>query len=97
MAAQHGEDGYIILELKIINAEIAGNENIELLLKDLGERSGIEDIKSFANVFETCYRLGGNIKDVVSMTCQVIRDKIDTRQEIRTVVSAKESNKTLCL
>lgn len=52
-------DSYIVKELEIINAGFQNNINIEILLLDLGKRSGDNDILSFANVFDTCYRKGG--------------------------------------
>lgn len=91
MHSQHGEESYIVRELQLINRGVMSNENLEQLLMSFGERSGLPDIMGFANVFETCYRLGGNINDVISMTCRVICDKIEVRQEIMTVVSAKKA------
>ncbi len=97
MEVRYGPESVIAQELRRINAGVSANINIEKLLHDFGERSGIEDIRSFSAVFETCYRLGGSIRDVVNMTCRVIRDKIDVRQEILTVVSAKKSEQNAML
>ena len=94
MAAQFNEDSYICKELKIINAGIYNNINVEELLLDLGERSGIADIVSFANVFDTCYRKGGNIKEVIKNTYTIICDKIDIQLEIKTMVSGKKGEQT---
>lgn len=91
LSIQYSEDAYILQELKIILSGINNNINIEEMLLDLGKRSGIDDILSFGNVFDTCYRKGGNIKDVIRNTQQIISDKIEIEMEIQTLVT---SNKT---
>ena len=67
---------------------------IERLLKDFGERSNIDDVSSFANIFETSYRKGGNIKDIIDSTQQIISDKMEVELEIQTIItsSANELN-----
>lgn len=97
MEAQYGGASDILRELRTIHAGLDANENIEQLLSDFGARSGLEDIRSFACVFETCFRRGGNIREIVQLTCAVIGDKIDIRQEIRTVVSAKKTEQNAML
>ena len=94
MAAQYGEESLIFEELKIINSGIYNNINVEELLLDMGERSQIPDIVSFANVFDTCYRKGGNIKEVIKNTYQIICDKIDIQLEIKTMVSGNKGELT---
>ena len=55
---------------------------------DLGDRSGLEDITNFSDVFEVSNRLGGNLKQVVSESYDMIRDKIDIELEINTIVAS---------
>ena len=97
MESLHGSDSYIACELQHINDGVAANQNLELLLSEFGSRSGLQEVKSFANVFETCNRLGGNIREVSDITCQIICDKIEVRQEILTVVSAKKTEQLAML
>lgn len=94
MAAQYGEESLICEELKIINAGIYNNINVEKMLLDMGERTQVADIISFANVFDTCYRKGGNIKEVIRNTYLIICDKIDIQLEIKTMVSGKKGEQT---
>ncbi len=94
MAAQYGEESLIYEELKIINSGIYNNINVEELLLDMGERSQIADIISFANVFDTCYRKGGNIKEVIKNTYSIICDKVDIQLEIKTMVAANKGELT---
>ena len=85
----------IIKELDLVLSGIANNVDIEKTLLDFGRRSGISDIESFANVFETCYRKGGNIKEVIKNTQQIINEKMEVEQEIQTVVTGSKTEQTI--
>lgn len=91
----YSEEAAIIQELSIINDGIHNNVDVEKSLMDFGLRSGIEDIESFANVFETCYRKGGNIKDVIKNTQQIITEKMEVEMEIQTVVAASSNEQMI--
>ena len=64
---------------------------------NLGERSGVDDIQSFANVFETAYRKGGNIKDIIKNTQQIIADKMEIESEIETMVAANQMEQKIMM
>lgn len=91
----YAEEAAIIQELSIIIDGIHNNVDVEKSLMDFGLRSGIEDIESFANVFETCYRKGGNIKDVIKNTQQIITEKMEVEMEIQTVVAASSNEQMI--
>ena len=69
--------------------------DIEKSLLDFGERSGVADIISFANVFDTCYRKGGNIKEVIKNTQQIITEKMEVEMEIETIVSGSKNEQMI--
>ena len=91
----YSEETDIIQELAIILDGMNNNVDIEVSLMDFAVRSGIEDIESFANVFETCYRKGGNIKDVIKNTQQIITEKMEVEQEIQTIVTGSTNEQTI--
>lgn len=91
----YSDETPIIKELGIIIDGINNNVDVERSLMDFAYRSGIEDIESFANVFETCYRKGGNIKDVIKNTQQIITEKMEVELEIQTVVAASTNEQTI--
>ncbi len=97
MVVRYEADAYIVKELRIINDGIANNYNPEDLLMDLGERSGLPDIIDFANVFDTCFRKGGNIRDVIKNTYNVMNDRISIKLEINTAVSAQKMEQNAML
>ena len=92
---QYEEDDFIINELQVILSGMANNVNIEELLFDFGQRSGIDDIASFANVFQVCYRKGANIKDTIRAAHEILSDKIEIRDEIETIVTANKMEQNI--
>lgn len=94
---QYDEDAYILKELEVILAGIANNVDIEDLLQDFGERSGSEDICSFANVFRICYRKGGNIKDTIRNTHSILSEKMEINEDIETVVTSNKTEQNIML
>lgn len=91
MSDLYGEDADIVTELKMINVGLQHNYNIEDLLLNFAQRSGLDDVDSFANVFEVCNRKGGNLKQIVGETRSVINDKIEIEMEIQTMVAASKN------
>ena len=78
LQTEFSDNGYMTAEVKE-------------MLASLGERSGNDDIKNFATVFEICYRTGGNLKEVVQRTNGIISERIEIKEEIETLMT---SNKT---
>jgi tight adherence protein B len=91
----YNEDASIIKELAIILDGNNNNIEIEKSLMDMGLRSGIDDIVSFANVFETCYRKGGDIKDVIKNTQQIINEKMEVQMDIETIVTSSKNEENV--
>lgn len=90
LKVQYAEDSFILNELQVILAGLENNIAIEYLLEDFGKRSAIKDIESFASVFQTCYRKGGNIKDVVRNTTTILSDKMEIREDLETIVASSQ-------
>ena len=84
---QYESDAYILNELDVINSGLRNGITIEEMLVDFGARSGVDDIADFANVFEICFQKGGNIKDTVRNTYDIINDKTAVLEEIHTTVA----------
>lgn len=97
LAVQFTYDSDIVRELVIIRAGMYNNIPIENLLMNFSERSGIEDIANFANVFATCYRKGGNINEVIKNTAEIIGDKIEIKMELQTMVAGQKNEMNIML
>lgn len=94
---QYSEDAFILKELEVVLSGIQSNFNIEDLLEDFGNRSGIDDITSFANVFKICYRKGGNIQDVIQSTHAILSKKMEIKQDIETTVSGSKMDQMIMI
>ena len=97
MRIQFEEDAFIVKELEVILSGMANNFAVEDLMEDLGNRSGNDDIVSFANVFRISYRKGGNLKDTINTTHSILSDKMEIKEEIETMVSASKMEQTVMI
>lgn len=93
----YSSDDYIMEELQVIQRGLANNIVIEDLLLDFGARSGIDDIISFAGVFETCSKRGGNMKDIIHSVQQILGDKMSVEEGITTVLSSSAMEQKIML
>lgn len=87
---QYSEEDMIVLELREIEAGLNNGKTLEEMLSAFGGRSGNEDIENFSNVISNCYRLGGDFKDVVRKTRDIISDKIAVSEEIETKLASNK-------
>ena len=97
LKVQYEEGAYIHRELEIILSGMNNNFSIEDLLEDFGVRSGIDDIKSFANVFKISYRKGGNVKDIIRNTHAILSDKMEITEEIETLVASNKLEQNIMI
>lgn len=97
MQVQYAEGSYILNELQVILAGFNNNVQLEETLEDLGNRSGNDDIKSFAEVFKICYRKGGNMKEVIRNTHDILSDKMGISEEIITMISSNKSEQNIMM
>ncbi len=94
---QYEEDAFILKELEILLSGIQSNFNIEDMLEDFGQRSGIDDIASFANVFKVCYRKGGNIQEVIQSTHGILSQKMEIKEEIETTIAGNKMDQMIMI
>ncbi|WNR42255.1 type II secretion system F family protein [Paenibacillus roseipurpureus] len=79
----------IVVEFGMICRKLENGEPIEAALKHFADRSHLEDIQSFTDVFLTCKRTGGNLVEVMKRTATVIAEKLEIKQEIAVMVAQK--------
>ncbi len=87
---QYSEKDYVVREMQEIIDGVSQNIGIEVMLRSFGERSGNEDIISFADVFDICYRKGGNMSSVIRRTHSVISEKMAVSDEIETKLTSNK-------
>lgn len=86
----YGTEAYIVREFQYITAQLGMNCTVEEALYDFGCRSGVEDIRSFAEIFVTAKRTGGDIMGIIHRTGKNIGDKLLIKREIKTLAAAKQ-------
>lgn len=86
----YGEKSLFFKEVKEINHSVALNVPIEKLILQFAYRSGLEDIITFAELFEYGKRSGGNWRRIIGEVVQHIQDKYDARKEIEVMIASKK-------
>lgn len=86
----YGEEGFITREFSHIESQVRMNRSVEKALSEFAKRSGLEDVKNFAEVFAAAKRSGGELVSIIGHTSNVIRDKVMVRQEILTLTAARQ-------
>ncbi len=81
------DNSYIVQEIKLILKGITNNRTIENMLLDFGDRSGLDDIESFVDVFVETGRQGGNMSEIIVDVRSIISEKIETEAEISRVTN----------
>lgn len=87
---QYNESDFIVIEMQEILDGVAQNISIDKMIRSFGDRSGNEDIESFADVFEVCHRKGGDMCSVIRRTNTVISNKMATADEIETKLTSNK-------
>lgn len=90
-----GKKSDIVIESDLIISRLRMNENIEDIIRDFAERSGVEEIQHFSDVFSVCKRTGGNLIDVVRTTSRMISEHIEIKQEIATNFAGKKQEQRI--
>lgn len=98
MLNQYSEDEVIVREISEIVLGLENGKTLEEMIAAFGARSNSEDIENFSNVISNCYRMGGNFKDVIRKTRDIISDKSAIADEITTkLASNKLQHNAMCI
>jgi len=89
MKILYGKNGLITREFMYIKIQLSMNKSLEESLNNFAERSGLEDVCKFANVFMIAKRNSGNLVAIMNQTIAIINDKVEVEKEIATMLSAK--------
>ncbi len=95
LLVQYQPDAYIVQEVDNIISGIQNNIDVGGMLLNFGERSGIQDIRTFGRVFETAYSKGANLKDVVRNCHLILSNKCEIEAEIETKVASNKNEQNI--
>ncbi len=95
LLVQYQPDAYIVQEVDNIISGIQNNLDVGSMLLNFGERSGIQDIRTFGRVFETAYSKGANLKEVVRNSHVILSSKCEIEAEIETKVASNKNEQNI--
>ena len=84
------KDTDIVQEFGYITRQLSMNQTVENLLEELAERTGIEEVQNFAEVFHTAKRTGGDLMKIIHQTGKQIGDKIEVKREMQVAIAQKQ-------
>lgn len=76
-------------ELKQLRQGLGNNVTLEVLLTEMGKRSGLEEIQEFAEVFAIAKRNGGSIPVMIDDAGSSISRRLEVEEEMETLLSAR--------
>ena len=85
----YGRREMITEEFRLLSDGIRMNRPAEELFMDFGHRSGLEDVDNFAQVLSAAKRSGGELVEIIRQTAGVIRDKVQVKEEIHTMLASR--------
>ncbi len=86
----YGEQGLIVQEFSGMVQQIRTNRNVEQVLMEFAKRSGLEDVQNLAEVLGIGKRTGGDLGSIMRHTAEVIRDKMQVKEEIITMTASRQ-------
>ena len=92
----YGRETALLGELKNMEQKLRLKYPLDELLLDLGRRSGEEDILTFAQLYATARKSGGNLVKVMKRTADNIGEKMEIQREIQTMIAGKKME-ALCM
>lgn len=93
----YAPDSDILVELNIILSKFNNAVPLSQAFADLAVRSNLEDIASFASIYETIEGKSSRADEIVRETQQIISDKMEIEMEIETMMTAAKSEVTIML
>lgn len=95
MLLLYGPDAMICRELALIRRGLILNIPMEELLHNFAGRSNREMVRQFADVFVIAKRSGGDLAEIMQNTAKSIREQVEVRSEIATVLSGRRMEMTI--
>ena len=87
----YDENSDIITELDIITAMFNNAVPLSDAFHDFAERSGLEDVESFASIYRTIEGKSSRADEIVRQTQAIISDKMEIEMEMETLMTAAKN------
>ena len=94
----YNENADIVREVENILLQYEkGGKKLKDLFQDFANRSGLEDIQSFATIYAVIEGKSDRFGDILIQTQEIIGDKIEIEQEIQTVITSAKSETNMMI
>jgi tight adherence protein B len=78
----------IVKEIRLVVKKFGNRQSIGEAFTDFAERSGLEDVKIFAEIYSAVEGKGAKTREIVLRTQKILSDKIEIQEEIKTIISS---------
>lgn len=95
MIRLYGREDVLSVELAAMIRQMEYQRPCEELFRNMGMRSGLEDLQSFGEVIAIAKRSGGNLNRILENTRRNLTEKIDTAKEIQAGQASREYEQKL--
>lgn len=85
-----GEGCAMERELQQLRQGLGNNVTLELLLTEMGQRNGLEEMQEFAEVFAIAKRNGGSIPVMIDAANSSISRRLAVEEEMETLLSSRK-------
>ena len=89
------EHSLLAKELQLLINKLKMNEPVDNLLFDMAEHVGLEEFYQFAQVISIAKKSGGNLIEITENTIEHLSQAIQTKEEIHTMIAAKQMEKKI--
>lgn len=79
----------LLAELRSMANRLRNGEPLEGMLLELADRSGLEEVRYFAEAIAVCKRAGGDLVDIVRSTSQLLGEKLEVELELSVLLAQK--------
>ena len=84
------KDTEFILEMRKICSGVSVGKPLEKMIMEFSDRSHLEELEYFAEVFSIGKRSGGNLIGIMKNTIRMLQERMDAEEEIYTVLAEKQ-------
>ena len=84
-----GEESGIVQEWKRMDKHMSLNMSAEEAFREFGQRTGIEQIREFSEIFSIVKRSGGKLHETVASVTGLLTEQFAVEEQIRTMTAAK--------
>ena len=89
------EHSLLAKELQLLINRLRVNEPVDKLLLDMADRVDLEEFYQFAQVISIAKKSGGNLIEITENTIEHLGQAIQTKEEIYTMIAAKQMEKKI--